>query len=93
MFEMGDDKMLAVCDTDILGKTFADGDITITVNRDFYHEKECTREAVLKMAKKSTIINAVGNETISLLIKERIVDKSSVLKIGKVSHAQVVTIP
>ncbi|HLC68107.1 MAG TPA: DUF424 family protein [archaeon] len=92
LFETGDDKLLAVCDANILGKTFTEGDLTLHVSKDFYGEKKSDAAAVLKIAKKSTIINAVGNDIVQLLIDKKIVNEESVIQIGKVRHAQVVSI-
>ena len=91
IFDNGSDKMLAVCDMELLGKTL-EGDIELTVTKDFYHEKECNSATALKLAKKSTIINAIGNEIVQLLIDKKMVDKSSVIMIGNVMHAQIISI-
>ena len=92
VFSEGNDVLLALCDKDILGKTFDGDDITITVSKDFYGESDCTKVQALKLAKKSTIINAVGNKAVKLLIGAKIVDESSVIQIGGVAHAQVVVL-
>ena len=91
LFDQGSDKLLAVCDDDIIGKTFTGKDVEITVS-DFYKGVKCESQKIVEIAKKSTIINAVGNKVVDLLIKNNLVDKSSVLNIGGVSHAQVVAI-
>ena len=91
LFKEGEDVLLAICDKNILGKTFESNDLQITVN-EFYKGKECTAKEALEIARKVTIINAVGNKIISLLIENEIVNKDMILKIGSVSHAQVIII-
>jgi len=91
LFRQGGERLLAVCDESVLGKTFTGGDIEITVS-DFYRGKKCGEKEILRIAKQSTIINAVGNKITGLLIKNRLVDESSVLNIGGVPHAQVVSV-
>ena len=91
IFESGSDKMLAVCDKELLGKTFVEGDVEIVVSREFYGDKEAGTD-ILKIARKSTIINAIGRNIVSLLIEEEIVDESSVISLGSVPHAQVVSV-
>lgn len=88
MYDQGGDRLLAVCDEDILGRTF-NGDVEITVS-DFYRGKRCGEKEILEIASNSTIINAVGNEIVGLLIRNGFADKSSVLEIGGIRHAQVV---
>ena len=87
----GNDKMLAICDYKILDKTFESGDLTITVS-DFYKGKKCTDKQASALVNKATIINAVGNEIVRLLIDRNMVEESNVLKIGGILHAQVISI-
>ena len=89
IFKQGDNVLLAICDYKILDKTFESGQLTITVS-EFYKGKECGEKTALSLVNKSTIINAVGNEIVKLLIDRNIVDDSNVLKIGGILHAQVV---
>lgn len=91
ILEQENDLLLAVCDADILGKTFGSDDIEITVS-DFYKGRECNDKEILRLARKATIINAIGNNIVDLLIKNRLVEVSNVLKIGNVMHAQVVSV-
>ena len=46
----------------------------------------------MELAGEATIINAVGNNIIRLLIENNAVDSSGVIEIGGVKHAQIVTI-
>ncbi len=91
VYEQGSDKLLAVCDADILGKSFSSGELQIEAG-DFYKGDKCDAKKAVELAKKSTIINATGNEIVRLLIKNRLADRGSALEIGGVLHAQVVAI-
>jgi uncharacterized protein len=91
VFEQGSEILLAICDYKILDKTFESGTLTITVS-EFYKGKECTEKKAVELANKATIINAVGNEIIKLLINKNIIKDSNVLKIGSVLHAQVISL-
>ncbi|MBI4174015.1 MAG: DUF424 family protein [Candidatus Aenigmarchaeota archaeon] len=91
IYDQGSDKLLAVCDYGIMEKTFSSGGIEIEVG-EFYKGEKCDAKKALDLAKRSTIINAIGNEIVGLLIKNKLVDKESVLEIGGVLHAQVVAI-
>lgn len=89
VFKTGNDVLLAICDDEILGKTFSAGEIEITVS-EFYKGGKCNEAEALKLVRKATIINAVGNRIIKLLAEKNMVSSDSVLKIGDVLHAQVV---
>ncbi len=84
------DVILAISDLSLVGKSFEEGDLQISVSKDFYCDKECNRDEALKLIKDATIINVVGKRIITLMLKENIIDKKTVLTIGGVPHAQVV---
>ena len=91
IFKQNKDVLLAICDENILGKTFGNGELEITIS-DFYKGKNCDAAAAIKLAKGATIINAVGKNIINILIEKKFVDASSVLQIGETSHAQVISV-
>jgi hypothetical protein len=92
LFESGGDVLLAICDLELLGKTFEEADLSLTVDPGFYSGKECREAESIALSRKSTIINAVGNRIVNLLVDEKIVDRSGVIEIGGVLHAQVVSV-
>ena len=91
MYEQESDKLLSICDLGILGKTFSSGGLEIEVG-EFYQGEKCDERKALGLAKRATIINAVGKRIVELLIKKKLVDRGSVMEIGGVLHAQVVAI-
>lgn len=92
VFEQGGDRLLAISDAAIVGKTFSGGELEITVSRDFYAAGNCNANDVLKLIKGATIVNAVGNDIIGLLCAKGFVDRRNVLLIGDVPHAQIIII-
>ena len=91
-YQKGNDKLLAIADASIVGKEFSEKELQINVSDDFYHGKECNEKEVIELIKEATIVNAVGNEIISLMISKKIAAKENILYIGKVAHAQIFTI-
>lgn len=91
VFSHGNDTLLAIADESILGKTFTENELTITVS-DFYRDKTCDRTEALKLIREATIVNAVGRDIVELLVKENLADRNSVLKIGGVPHVQIVSL-
>lgn len=83
--------MLAVSDNHLIGKCL-EGDIAFHVSEEFYHENMCDDAKIKRLLKSATIINAVGNDIVSLLIKENIINSENVIKIAGVPHAQVISI-
>ncbi|MFB6076326.1 MAG: DUF424 domain-containing protein [Candidatus Aenigmatarchaeota archaeon] len=91
-FEADDDFLLSVCDEDILGKTFSEGEITLKVKEDFYFSKKAEEADLKNFFEKATIINAVGEEIVNLLVNEDLVEEDKILVVEGVPHAQVVKI-
>ena len=87
-----DDTVLAACDEDVLGKTFSGNGMKITVSERFYNEELVPEEIFVERMRAVTIMNLVGERTISLAIENGIVSEDDVIEIGGVRHVQVVKI-
>jgi len=79
--------MIAVCDKELLGKTLKNKDLEFFVNPRFYGEEEID-EKILELIKGSNDGNAIGNKIVELLLKYEVISKKSIIKIGKIKHAQ-----
>ena len=84
--------LVAVCDSDIVGKTFREGDIKIEVKESFYGERDVGEEEVKRALMMATIANITGKKAVELAIRLGIVDRENVLKIGECWHAQMVVL-
>ena len=86
----GDERILAACDEDLLGKTFRGGWAVRTGSENFYNGEVIGRDALVERMKSVTIMNLVGEEVVSIAIEEGHVSPENVMEIGGVKHAQVV---
>ena len=62
-------KMLNICDADLLGKTITENELNIHINKNYYGEKLITENEAEMLLKNSSIINMAGKETIALSLK------------------------
>jgi hypothetical protein len=92
IFKQGDDILLAISDSNIIGKTLREKELEIRVNEDFYSEKICDGEKAVELINDATIVNAIGEYIIDLMVKEKLIEKENILKIGGVPHAQIIKI-
>ena len=60
--------MLNICDADLLGKNIIQDDLNMNISKSYYGEKLVEKEEAKLLLKKSSIINMVGKETISLSV-------------------------
>lgn len=86
------ERMLAISDASLVGKSFEEGGMTLDVSKEFYFENECNEPEAVGMLKSFSIVNAVGKEIIGLMLKEKIISKDNILTIKGVPHAQIVEI-
>ena len=86
----GNDIVLAVCDSEILGKVFKGGKLKLEIKKSFYYEKKAKKSDLSEFFKKATIINLSGKKTIDFAINENLVDKNNTISINGVPHAQII---
>ncbi|MBT4334206.1 DUF424 family protein [archaeon] len=85
---MGDNEVVSVCDTNLVGKTFTEGELELKVSEQFYKGEEKTVEEVSELIKEAKNLNLVGEESINLAEKIGILEKDNVLVIDGIPHAQ-----
>ncbi|MDR2698930.1 MAG: DUF424 family protein [Candidatus Methanoplasma sp.] len=84
------DRILAACDQEILGKTFRGDGVKITVSEIFYGGEIVPEDVFVERTKSVTIMNLVGNRVVERAVKEGLVSGQNVMVIGEVKHAQTV---
>ncbi|MBI2972119.1 MAG: DUF424 family protein [Candidatus Aenigmarchaeota archaeon] len=90
IFRQGGETLLAIADADIIGKTFAGEGMQLEVAPEFYAGQVCTTEDVAGLVRSATIVNAAGERVVELLVREGMVSKDMVLRVGNVPHAQII---
>jgi hypothetical protein len=80
--------LVSVCDPDVLGETFEDGDVSLHVDPDFYDGEEATDEEVVESLAQCSVANIVGTEAVGLAIERGFVDEENVLEFDGTRHAQ-----
>jgi hypothetical protein len=84
--------LVAVCDADILGDTFANGSVSLTVNEEFYGGDPADEEAVIASLRGAEVANVVGERAVGAAVEAGIIDADTVLDVGVTQHAQLVRI-
>ncbi len=80
--------LVSVCDSDTLGHTFEEGDISLTVTEKFYGDDRAEAAAVVESLERATVANLVGVESVELAIEHGFVEEANVLEIDGTLHAQ-----
>ena len=80
--------IVAMCDKDLIGKTFEENELSLTVSESFYNGREISdKEELLKIIKNAPNMNIIGKESVDFAVKNHVIDKSNVILIKKIPHA------
>ena len=80
--------LVAVCDDDVLGETFEDDAVSLTVTEEFYDGEQADAAEVVESLSRAAVANLVGTEAVALAIEEGFVDEANVLELEATRHAQ-----
>ncbi|MHC1631819.1 MAG: DUF424 domain-containing protein [Methanotrichaceae archaeon] len=82
--------LVAVCDFDILGRTFDEDELHLDVTVDFFGEDRVSVHDVEIALDDATIANIVGERAVACAVELNCIDQDNVLHIDGVPCAQMV---
>jgi len=80
--------LVSVCDADVLGETFEEGELSLAVTEEFYGGDPASAEAVAASLARCDTANLVGSTAVEVAIDRGFVDEANVLDIDGTRHAQ-----
>lgn len=84
--------ILTVCDKEIIGRKFETPDLKLDLSSDFYKGKEKTEKEIIKLFQMSYMINLVGQKSVELGLKSKIISKKDIIKIKNIPYVQAVSL-
>ena len=84
--------ILTVCDNEIIGKKFETNDLKLDLSSDFYKGKEKTENNIVKLFPAAYMINLVGQKSVELGLKSKIISKKDIIKIKDIPYVQVISL-
>jgi len=81
-------RLIAICDTDILGKRFEEGKLQLDLTSQFYKGEEMDEQAAKKLLAGASHLNATGKKAVQLCVGLGFVAKAHVITIAGVPHAE-----
>ena len=83
--------VVAVCDTELIGKSFEQNNLTLEVNKHFFEGDEKTPEETQKIiqlaAQEDATFNIVGEQSTDLAIRTGIIKLEGIIKIQDIPVA------
>lgn len=82
--------LLAICDSDILGKTFRKDGVVFEIKEEFYNGYKTSIEEALALIERTTIVNLCGRNIVERAVEKGYVHPEAVYEICGVLHAQII---
>ena len=76
-----DSLMISVCDADLVGKTLTQGEIVISLSRDYFQEEVIEKEKAAYLLNKCSVANLVGERIVAMAISMGLAREVSVKRI------------
>ncbi len=84
--------IVAVCDKDIIGRKFREGELVLKLEASFYKGDEVNKTEVIEALAGATIANVSGEKSIACAVDCGCIDPDTVIFIEGIPHAQMVRI-
>jgi uncharacterized protein len=86
-------KIVALCDSDLIGKTFTEGYRQIEIKSNFFQGDEKNKEELIEilkdLEKEDATFNIVGKESVNTALEARIISKEGIINIDNIPMALV----
>jgi hypothetical protein len=82
--------LVALCDRDVIGKTYREGELRIKVTERFYRGKLLEVDDCDPFIKEATIANFVGKDSVAKGVDLGLIREENVIRVAGVPHAQMV---
>jgi hypothetical protein len=86
----GREVLVAVCDSELMGKRFDDGNLHIEIKDDFFGDEKVNVMEIEKALASATIANMVGERAVECAVKLGYISKENILMIKGIPCAQMV---
>jgi len=91
-FNSSKERIVAICDEELLGKTLRQGKLQVTITESFYGGCKVDEATAKDMMKKSTSGNLFGKRIVELAEEAGFITKKSVIVIDGIPHAQFIRV-
>ena len=80
--------LIAVADTNLIGKRFEEGVLQLDITGDFYKGVEKTAEEIGDLMRNADFVNLVGEESVKLGLTEEVIEEQAIRRVQGIPFAQ-----
>ena len=84
--------LLAICDDELIGKKFEEGNLQLDISSSFYKGEEKSVDELKELVKDAYMLNIVGEKSIKFALENDLIEESHIIKIDNVPHAEAVIV-
>lgn len=85
--------VVAICDSDLIGKKFEENNFQLDVKESFFRGEEISEESLKKMienhSREDSTFNIIGEKSINIALKAKIINNEGIKKIHGIPFALV----
>ena len=82
-----------VCDNELIGKRFEEGKFQLDIKENFFKGREASKEEIFEIMKdmklEDSTFNIIGEQSVNIALKAKIITKESIGKIAGIPFALV----
>jgi len=82
-------KLVTLCNSSLIGKKFSEKDLNLNITERFYKGGKLN-EDILKTLEPGVMLNIVGEESIKIALKYKLINKRNIIRIKKIPHAMLI---
>lgn len=86
---VGTQIVLAISDTELIGKVLNNSGVNFSVNRFFYEGKVVTERELISLMRGSSNINIIGDRSVKVALKIKMVDHDDITMVQGHPHVQI----
>ncbi len=88
IYSQGDEILVAICDSELVGKEFREHGLRLFVDGAFYKDGLCSEEEARRLFKDATMLNLVGKRIIEIAVADGFIDAKNIITVQGIPHAQ-----
>ena len=85
--------LVAICDTDLLGETFEEGNRILEIRESFYDGEEKSESEIIELmqdlAREDATFSIAGKQSVNCALKAEIISKKGIKKVSGIPFALV----
>lgn len=87
-YQQGPQRLCAACDEELLDTKHREGRFRLDVPASFYDGMRVDEDVLVAHLRSATVANLVGERTVAVAVEHGLVDRTNVLRVEGVPHAQ-----